>query len=614
LLAAASMLVAAAPAAATEDPAAAAAAAAALLEQFLKGAGSGSGGFLPESDEPGAAVGHLWGDLAPAHPGGPLVSAQEFLTRFGPLLGFSNADPRLLEGMAELSASIPGGSDGGGGGGRPLALVLTPSVGGVPFVAGALTLNFMEDGRLVGVSGRARPVPAADKPAIDAGRAVAAALDELARRFPGSELSGDGMLHELLEDDGQGRVRHVFSTQLAVGHPPRAWRVAIAGDGSILDVEPGAFGAVPDGHVFLGYPQRGQPVLVGLDSVPPPKSDAFFHHWELAGPRFVSAPMGSHAFRAASSDGHFRFEPFVPGKTSRPRCFVAQPERPANARFVEVNVYHHLMKAYRMARMFGAWEVDGGTLQNKRYRYPGVIVFDVEEQTGWLECAVAQLQKKNASPCCLGAVAEFNPGDYTLRFFPWDDRVSTHPGLDVSLIYHEYAHFVHIAIRPEFAPAGFPATSTLEARAVAEGWADYFAATLLANPVHGMVVFGGDPFQPAQVTAALGPLGLRRADSNLTVQDVRPVWIDPKNKPKGAKDVGQIHFAGQVFARVCWDLNAALTPPVAVPLVVSGLRRAPIPHSFRNVAIGLRLAARSDHAATPDVQKAVDDALRARGL
>lgn len=478
---------------------------------------------LRESKSADAPIESLVGNLFDAAPGGAEATAKGFVEKYGLLLGFEGGWPGDL--------ARQGGTKGAGG----ESLVLVPEKQGVPFPGGAITLQCAPDGRLVSVSGRHEKLAGVAMGSLKANDAVEAALREIAKDLPGTWLSGDGKVREYIRELGSGRLEHVYEAHLAVGDPQRHFRVVLAHDGSRVSVSEHGEGfefADGDGTVFPteSYPNPAP----SPGKLPELYDEGPGTRHLVMGRHFLS--YSSHALHAISLDRHFPFDPkrTVQGATE------TQEDDP---RFMEVNVYHHLAIAHDRAMAWGATEVDVWPLRP--------MLIDV-----W-------------NPAEGNAAYKWD--NHSINFAIPDKHHPISRAWDCSIIYHEYGHFVHRRINPTWDVAkGWP--DEMEARAISEGWGDFFSMSITGHATEGELVKGQkDARTPDDLT---NKCGLGNIFDEWAKKDYSPP--DPRT---------DIHEAGRVFSSTCLQLKPILGDRT-VPVVMEALRLAH-PNTFARFGTGL---------------------------
>ena len=169
--------------------------------------------------------------------------------------------------------------------------------------------------------------------------------------------------------------------------------------------------------------------------------------------------------------------------------------------------------------------------------------------------------------------------------------------LDGQLLVHEFAHGVSTRLIGN----GFGLTS-VPARGLGEGWSDFFALALLAEP-------GDDPdgCYPIATYAAiyqewsedLHYYGVRRfpystdmTKAPQTIADIDPNQIDfppgvPRNPRFGSEEADQMHNIGEVWCLMLWECRANLIEEYGfagnesiMRLVVDGMKLSPVNPTF----------------------------------
>jgi hypothetical protein len=456
----------------------------------------------------------LWGDLAAPAPGGPVETGREFLRTYGPLLGFperASLPPEL--GVLSSVQGAPG-----------TVVVLAPMAGRVPYLWGSLVMAFDARGTLVGVTGRHAPMPQVVRAGISATEAVKRALAEIRKKLPGARMRANGKLQEILDPVAAGTVHHRFMMDVVVGTPPRPRRVVVDGEGRVVNEGPGHLTAGASGLAYTRYPTRaveGRP-LAGVE-----KPFLARLPWTLKGPHFTSA--SSFPVKARSSDGRFLHMPALPLGAVGPML-----DNPA---FLETNVWHHLQQARDRALQWGASEVEQRHVKYDVWQPPDL------KNSGSIDNAY------------------YSGGDDSIHFAGINIFMfGRSPAIDASVICHEYGHLVETAINPGWWYGGSTneqKDAEHEARAVGEGFADFFASSVTGHSKVGLM--------------CMWPL-----DRN-AVNDYR--------YPERARK--EIHAAGELFSGLCWDLREKIGPDDTARLVIAGIRAARTPVTFRNAAIGI---------------------------
>ena len=353
----------------------------------------------------------LFGDLADAQPNKPAV-VQGFVTQYGTLLGFP-------------AGGMPGDMQLQPEGQREKGVTLTyvPTKGGVSYKKGAVQFGFAPNGKLMTATGRFKSAAGADMGGLSAEDAAKKALTEMHAMYPGSWLGGAGKLIETLEDtdDGKG-IRRVWRVVAALGDRRRPVRVRLGPGGEVLDK--GSSAETASGKVYTSYPDSamgdGDLPKLFVDSIPFLRG-MWGHHF-LAD---SSSPMYARVDSADRAD----YDPVsytVPASGSTPARTWWDP------RFLEVNVYHHLMIGHDKAIGWGMSEVDNQTVKFDVY-YAGYD--DNADYTHYDGVDHLRFARDNA-PC-----------DYRS------------PAQDMSVIYHEYGHYVQAALNPSRSAGGAWRTS-----------------------------------------------------------------------------------------------------------------------------------------------------------
>lgn len=470
-----------------------------------------------EKDLPVAA----WGDLFESK-GSPEATAKAFVEHFGPMLGFP-AGAMPAEMVVLDSEKV--------GAGHTLSMV--PSKGGVPFVAAGVTFHFDGSGKLVGVSGRFRSAAAAQMGGLDAAAAVKAALAQARQTVPEAYLSTDGTIHEYLQED-KGTIRHVYDVAIGVGSDREPRRTLLGPGGEVLEDGDGAQYSDAVGKVFPKYPS----LEVGDGNLPGITVARWFDGYKLWG-EHVYADAG----QAVSEDDRFDYQPF-----RAPKKEGDDPQSNPSGAFLEVHVYHHLMKAHDRAKEWGVAGIDDRdpmpfeVLMKKKYD---------RRKESWD-----------------GTVNNAYFDKWAFRFAQWNPAFNDRkPAMDASVVYHEYGHFVHQLLNDKWRAAS--GNSKLEAEAISEGFGDYFSCA----------VSGGETVQ--QVWAgAIGEKVRRVDDTAMTYCTI----ADKMHNGRPADNPGliEVHDAGKLFSGICTELRKKMQMSESefMPRVLMSLRVS-TPASFR---------------------------------
>jgi hypothetical protein len=142
-------------------------------------------------------------------------------------------------------------------------------------------------------------------------------------------------------------------------------------------------------------------------------------------------------------------------------------------------------------------------------------------------------------------------------------------GEDMEIIWHEYGHAIQDSQVPGFG-------RNHDARAIAEGFSDYWAATMSVQYSHGYGVTCIGEWDATSYTPGSDQHCLRRVDLDLTVHD----------------QTGQVHHDGQVWSRALWDIHQALGRATADRIIVRAQFDFLARYSFRYAALDTIAAAR----------------------
>lgn len=492
--------------------------AAAKLAELL--ARSPKNAAFKADDKPDAPVTLLLGDLADGVPGHEAETCEQFVTRFGAVLGFPAGG-----GLKDLTLLTNVQTDGG------RVLSYAPAIKGVPYLKSNVVMSVGADGHLNSVSGRFVKLTGAQAGSLSGAQAVRRALAELAKKYPGAMITGDGTVEEFLADEDGGGIAQHYRIDLAVGYPPDHRTVILGPGGNLISERHG--GATEEWA-------RVMPTVTKTDLDKRPlkdltKPDGIFTSWKIDGTYFTST---SSAEAITSLFGHFDPDPFDDSFISR----TLHPHT-ANPQFLEGNVYYWLTEAHAKALAWGAKEVD----DHKPMK------FDV-----W-----SSSTDNNAF---------FAEGGWKLVFASDNsDKDYWSPAMDSSIICHEYGHSVQRALAAHYDEGGTP-EELLEANTIGEGFGDLFAAAILDNPEHATLWNSGK--------------ASRNLTTTMKLADVKPLYEDEATH--GEKT--EIHQASQVFSGALWEYRKKHGADEMMKLVIEGLRRAPSPHTFAHVAAGLLAA------------------------
>ena len=169
-------------------------------------------------------------------------------------------------------------------------------------------------------------------------------------------------------------------------------------------------------------------------------------------------------------------------------------------------------------------------------------------------------------------------------------------GSDAAVLYHEYTH--GLSNRLVVDADGIGALNTAQAGAMGEGWSDWYAQDFLVGQFPaldtgeaGEVDMGA--YVNASLAAALLAAGLpgRREPGRLPGARRRPgsggYTYGDFGRILGSAEV---HYDGEIWAQVLWDLRAAVGVAKARALVTAGMRLLPPEPSFLDARNGILLA------------------------
>ena len=159
---------------------------------------------------------------------------------------------------------------------------------------------------------------------------------------------------------------------------------------------------------------------------------------------------------------------------------------------------------------------------------------------------------------------------------------------DLEVVWHEYGHAIqHAQVE------GYGAST--DARAIGEGFGDYWAATM-SEPVSGgfgvacIAEWDAISYTPER------PFCLRRVDLKLTVDD----------------RTGRIHHDGQIWSRALWDIHRALGRTTADTVILTAQEDFNPATTFRDAALNTVDAAR--RLLGRDAESVVREAFADRGI
>lgn len=485
----------------------------------------------------------MWGKSLQVAQSSKLETAQAFLKLYGAALGFP-ADLKLSDWKP---LEMPGAA-------ASPALFLAPTIGGVPWLGGAIGFAFDAQGNLAGLIGAYRPLLPALPATIDQAQALKLAVQAAREALPKRPVKAGGKVHQFLHVK-DGKLAPVFMVEIALDSPGGQWNVFIGPGGEVLQQICGDLSADPEGTVYPTYPDATMATAKHPlpDLLPPPPGEA----WRLNGRFFVS--RSSNPQVAISADGQFHFPPKRPRDDGSTR-----PSTDADfddPRFLETNVYYHLNHARRRALDLGAGNTDNLPINYDVWIPPLDLAGNEAPGAG---AAVTELEREINKARTNNAY--FSPVEMHIRFAYRNARFDgIHPATDASVIYHEFGHAVQTAMNPLWRIAlgeeGFQAAS------VGEGFGDFFAAAVTGEPVLGLRYFSTKT-------------GRQRTCANsFVVADI------------GGKLDKEEHAAGQVFSGTCWELRGKFqNPDDGARLVMHAIRLTPPPATFERVAIGFRVA------------------------
>jgi hypothetical protein len=171
-------------------------------------------------------------------------------------------------------------------------------------------------------------------------------------------------------------------------------------------------------------------------------------------------------------------------------------------------------------------------------------------------------------------------------------------GDDATVIYHEYAH--GLSNRLVTGGTGAPTLRSFHARAMGEGWSDFYAMDYmfgnnldtgdnLGTPGEvalGFYITGGDTSSdlrsepldcPVSGGAVLGcPGGQTGRQGGYTLGDMGSVINQP-----------EFHADGEIWAQTLWQIRQATTPAIARRVITDGMRLSPPDPSFLDMRNGI---------------------------
>lgn len=498
---------------------------------------------------PARPVVGLVGDLADAG-GKPLDTVRAFLATYGSLLG------------VPAGAKIPGDlvvlhdekSE------RGHALVVAPARGGVPYIGGALSFRFGKSGKLTGASGRYRSLDGARGGSLSAAQAARRALEVASEEMPGATLTADGTVSEYFAD-GDGGLAHVYSVELPLGKARHAFRVLLGPGGEHLRTESAAREYDGTAKIYDAYsetaggtngPMKASDLTaVTLTDLVKPADTSLAA--PLAGTYFV--PQSSSILKAASKTGRYEFEPRLGGEIGLDLGFN-------DPRFLDANVYHHLMVARKHAiEVARVPQVDvGRALKYDAWKYPD-----------------------SNNPSSMNN-AYYNDASMEFGFALINPKVPMAPpayifkttAFDKSMIYHEYGHHVLNVLMPGIGRANATVGDVYESEAIDEGFADFFAVTILnASTVGG--VFG-----------RRRPVGREPAFTKCKLlEDLEAAFAAARAAGQADKFRPSFHKGGELFSAICVDLFNLGLGPNTLPAVCDAMKST-TPRTFEKFALSFQ--------------------------
>lgn len=497
--------------------------------------------FHDKADSPIVAI---YGDLVDASGRQELPIAREFVEKHGSLLGFpAGGIP------AELEAYPVGAGTGSSG-------ILVPKKDDRWWWNGTVGFHFNKDRTLVAVTGRYKKMGRVEAGNLDAIKALRLALAEL-REKQDVSIVEDGIVYQYLGEADDGSLRALYELELVVGDDETPKKVLVGHDGKVLCIRPGGSTFDADGLVLDGYPTVKHSVRKPIVKLRDELKDR--RRWPLAGDSFI-AKSSAH-YKALSTKGHFDFpETFMFTFDSGTKKKLLHP------RYLETSLYHHLMKAHDEAVKMGATEVDDPFSKDSTEK--AVLVFDPWKRPDYSEDKDGGMTVDNAY---------FSPGEKGL-FFPWYNRGLgfRHGAADLSVVYHEYGHYVHMRLNP-FRNLTHTPEDLGDAGAISEGFADFFSMQV-----------SGD----RTVMSLFVPDRKRTPSLEKNYCDMAPIYdgFDTECLPAPGKT--EIHPAGQLFSGLAMALVEDASVQLRTDKADSVKRvfdavRIMFPSTFRNFALSV---------------------------
>lgn len=394
---------------------------------------------LRQENTPERRLVGLVGNLADGQPGAHAATAKAFIEKYGVLFGCPPGGrmPPDLEVIRDQAA------------GKGHKLVMVPARNGVPFLSGSFSFTFDEAGKLVGASGGYVDLASARMGSMDAAAAAKQALRLLSGKVKNAYLSGDGAVREYISSRGGG-LEHVYDVTLTLGEGRHPWFAVLGPGGELLRHGSAAAGFNGSGNAFPTYPDNTMNKVDLTDLVDPrngmvPKP--------LVGTYFY--PESSAPIHAVSRTGEFKYLPRLGQEIGLDMLFY-------DPRFLEVNVYYHLMKARKHAiDSAEVTEVDHDKpMRFNVWEYP-----DRTNPRSYNNAYYSSPSKDMHFPL-------YNPD------IPMDPPLWRTGAVDASVIYHEYGHHVMASFGYDIGNSASWVDEFYEAQSIQEGYADYFAHTL----------------------------------------------------------------------------------------------------------------------------------------
>jgi extracellular elastinolytic metalloproteinase len=215
-----------------------------------------------------------------------------------------------------------------------------------------------------------------------------------------------------------------------------------------------------------------------------------------------------------------------------------------------------------------------------------------------------------------------------LFYDPGAADVQTNGGDDASVIYHEYTHGLSNRLVTD--PAGTPALSSFQARAMGEGWSDWYAMDYL----EGNNLDETDTATDGQMNMAVYTLGtdihgLRTQGLDCQVNSVNTTDCPGGNTPHTGGytlgDMGSVingpefHADGEIWEEALWDLRhngllQGFTLNQIRTIVTDGMRLSPPDPSMIDERNAILQAAKTDFPSSPQLYSFVWQTFAHRGM